>query len=959
MLLTCRGFVVAALLALLVVPVAAQDEDGLVTAIEVRTDSRSADRRALSDAIEINLGQALDRTLAARTIENLYGLGLGSDIRLSLVPAPEGDGLVAVFEIHSDVRLESVEIAGVRSLSRGELFSVIEARAGERLLEDRLLRSVFSLRDLYDDAGYRDARVRLAVDIDETSRLAAVTFHLDSRERAQVAEVIFDGAVTGLPYSTLLEPLELVPGSDFSRRALREDADRLRRHLQGLGYRRVRVEASRVVEGDGGSARGVEIHHRVFLGPLVEVVFDLPDADDRKRLEQKGMLPFLGEAGLDQGLLQESVQRVRAEYQRRGYYDVSVTAETAVQEALPHTPPSERVGEVEQVTFTVRAGERYRLVGLELEGNTSYADSVLLPLFETAPGRGLGGSGRLVSDAFDADLDNLRAWYALQGFSEAQIGPAEIERRPPQRQGERGELAVVVPILEGPRQLVSGLSLQIGAEGPGALQGRQLPTAAELEAELPLEVGGPFHTQRLEQAEQRIRAVFEAAGFDRALVSSDVDWGTDGQLADVHLEIEPGVRRVVGGVIVRGNLLTRESLIRRSMGLERGQPFHRARLLEAQRALYRLGVFSRVTVEPGPRRLKGDALGLAAGEVSQEVIVRLVEARRWRLSYGASWNSEDGFGGLFAASRSNLFGRGGALQLDTRVNQREERFRLLYVDRRPGRGATTLNYALYRISEELSEFQSERFGLQLEAQRILGGVRASAFFDYRNVDLELGSGIDPDTSVIGLVDRELAEVEIASVTATLSIDRRDDPFEPRRGYSGTVQLEQAFSLFSAKEEFTKLFVQGTGAFDLAPVGVVAASVRVGGIERGGDEAVPISERFFAGGRTTHRAFARDELGFVGETIREGISVGGEGLLLGNLDFRFPIAGAFGGTIFFDTGGVWSEWTDVDPSELRHGAGVGVRYLSPVGPIRLEVGWKLDPDVDESRSVVFLSFGNAF
>ena len=128
--------------------------------------------------------------------------------------------------------------------------------------------------------------------------------------------------------------------------------------------------------------------------------------------------------------------------------------------------------------------------------------------------------------------------------------------------------------------------------------------------------------------------------------------------------------------------------------------------------------------------------------------------------------------------------------------------------------------------------------------------------------------------------------------------------------------------------------------------------------------IPVSERFFAGGRTTHRAYERDTLGIPGKTLIpvDGavFEAGGNGLFLLNLDYRFPIAGQFGGTVFFDLGNVWADWRDVDPADLKPGIGLGLRYRSPIGPVRLEIGWKLDPVPGESTNpVFFLSLGNPF
>jgi outer membrane protein assembly factor BamA len=193
-----------------------------------------------------------------------------------------------------------------------------------------------------------------------------------------------------------------------------------------------------------------------------------------------------------------------------------------------------------------------------------------------------------------------------------------------------------------------------------------------------------------------------------------------------------------------------------------------------------------------------------------------------------------------------------------------------------------------------------------------------------------------------------------------------------------MQVEIAFPAIQADANFAKLFVQQAAYAPLGSFGVFAASVRLGAIEpldSGGvrdplvppelpSSLIPVSERFFAGGRTTHRAYERDQLGVPGETLLpiegEVFESGGNGLFLLNLDYRFPIFGAFGGTLFFDLGNVWADWRNIDADDFKPGVGVGFRYQSPIGPVRLSVGWKLDPEPGENKDpVFFLSLGNPF
>jgi outer membrane protein insertion porin family len=296
-----------------------------------------------------------------------------------------------------------------------------------------------------------------------------------------------------------------------------------------------------------------------------------------------------------------------------------------------------------------------------------------------------------------------------------------------------------------------------------------------------------------------------------------------------------------------------------------------------------------------------------------------------------------------------------------------------------------VTYTLYRTDERQPSFDSHRRGSQAEAEYRFGRDRRSRvglLYTYKIVDLEL---LDTDADV----DRSLRDIQISSLTPSLLLDHRDDPVNPTRGWSTAVQLEGASPLLVADEAFLKFFVQGTYHLPWKKT-VLAASMRLGGIQPLNDDAppdpslpstleaaeIPISERFFGGGRTSHRAYDRDFLGLRGSTLCHGsgrdgstcpadgdgdkfLPVGGNGLALLNLDFRFPIVGGLGGTFFVDHGNVWPRWQDVNPGEAKLGVGAGLRYLTPIGPLRAEFGWKMDRERGESPYEIFFSFGNPF
>ena len=288
--------------------------------------------------------------------------------------------------------------------------------------------------------------------------------------------------------------------------------------------------------------------------------------------------------------------------------------------------------------------------------------------------------------------------------------------------------------------------------------------------------------------------------------------------------------------------------------------------------------------------------------------------------------------------------------------------------------------SLFYIEEVKDSFTSRRRGGQFEIQRQGTFSRINILLDYRNV--EVLDAILEDLEI----DRDLQEVQIASITPAWSLDHRNDEFDPSEGWNTILQVEYAFPFAGAETEFLKGFLQAAGYLDFGRIGVLAGSFRVGAIEPLNQAFVdstvpedlpsrfiPISERFFAGGRTTHRAYKRDRLGIPGETLilppivpttdevdaDSLVAIGGNGLLIANLDYRFPIAGPIGGTLFADFGNLWADWRNINVAEGKLGIGTGVRYSSPIGPIRVEVGYKLDPLPGEDDWVLLFSVGNAF
>ena len=899
------------------------------TGLDPKDDSISgSDLLAL---VPIQPGDVLRAADVRRGLRNLQAAGLAGKIEARVLREPGGARLI--FALEPWVRVSAVEIQGDLGLRRADLEAVLEQTEASALAESRLIRGVYRLQDLYHEQGYREAEVRLDVETDDAARAARVTYRVNAGRRTTVGKVRFEGDLGGFSGEDLLDRARLRPGRGFRAADVDRDRERLEAELIRNGRRTARVAGPDVTFD--AAAASVELVYAVDAGPRFELEVSGVDIE---LLRRRKLLRDFESQAYDDALLLKTVRSVRRDFQDRGHYRAEVDSRTRLDEERG----------VFEIEWAIRPGPVYELGAVELTGNRWTDDETLRTLMITAAKR------PLVDDVLAEDLDNLRSYYALQGFRMAEIGPAVIE----EPEDEPGTLALTIPIVEGPQQRVSSL----------AFRGHE-PAGLDLaDRALALQSSGPFHPRLLEDSTEELRAVLEAAGFLSAQVEAQLAWDPSETLVDVAFDVLPGPQAVLDRVVIRGNRRTHPRLLHRTIDLTPGEPLSRQKMLEIQRRLYKLGIFSRVDVRLAP------APPFAS---LRDVWVRVDEGSVRRLTYGVGYDTEDGVRGLFGYSHANLFGRGVSARFDSRWSQRERQARLLLRQPFLGRWRLPTTYSLFAVEEEQDSFDSRRRGAQIDANRFGRRFRYGLLYTYKVVEV-----LDADDALQPLeIDRDLSSVEISSLTPSISIDRRDDPLIPTRGWTASLQAEYAFPLFSAETEFLKVFAQHTGYLGLGRAGVLAGGLRAGAIEAVGDSnaqdptlppglasrGVPISQRFFAGGRTTHRAYRRDRLGIPGLSLIQGsadsddrlVPVGGNGLFLLNLDYRFPISGPLGGTVFVDAGNVWPDWSGVDLSGLKKGAGVGVRYLSPIGPVRLEVGWKLDREPGEDPAVIFLSFGNPF
>jgi outer membrane protein assembly complex protein YaeT len=907
----------------------------IVTEVEIRSDAPLQGSQDFASLIEAEVGEPLTEERIQHTLRNLQASGTAAETELYTRDDPARGGVVVVIVFRAVVQVSEVRVTGKLGLGKDDLRRAIPQGEAQPLSEDKVVQGVDALKNLYERSGYFRARVRVAVETNPVTRRAVVTYRVNSGPRANVSTIAFDPATAPFEPAQLIKQLHLQPGKPFSRRVAREDAERLQDWLIGQQYGQARVDAPS--ESREERSNTVKLTYPIVIGP--KIVLAVQGAD-QKKLRRAGLLPFFGESGFDEALVLQAQGRIKTWYQQQGHYDVQV--ETGEQTAG---------GEL-KLTIQVVPGPVYTLRGIVFQGNAEIPDKKLRPLLKTSERNVLQrGSGRLVQADLDADVENLQRYYALSGYTQAVVGPPRVERR-----GQ--DLRLAIPVKEGPRERVATLILQ----GVTALDSQKL------REDLKLRVGDGFHPVLLENTLDYIRGQYAAKGFTRAQVSASEHWTPDHTLVDLTIEVLEGPRQVADRILVRGNQRTLGDVIRRTLDLRHGDPVSQARLFETERNLYQLGIFSRVDVEFVPSGFD---------ETERDVLIRVEEGKPRSVLYGFGWDSETRFRGSLAFSDNNIWGRAYSLRTDLRWSQRDKRFHLLFNQPYLGEYPVSLTSSVFYEQEvPLNRpFEVTRYGARVEAARVYGNRRYSLGFDYRIVEPSVDPGIASNQ-----IERLDQPYQVTSFVPSFFLDRRDDPISPTRGWSSLAQFQYAFPVpaFRTDTEFLKVFLQQTQYYNLGRTGVLAGSVRVGTIApfkaiptSGGivldfpSRNVPIAERFFAGGDASNRAYGRDELGIRGQTLILNpngggyVPVGGDGLLLINLEYRFPVAGAFGGTVFFDSGNVWPDWRSIRWGELKNGIGLGARYNSPIGPVRAGIGFKLNREHGEPAYALFVNIGNPF
>lgn len=643
-----------------------------------------------------------------------------------------------------------------------------------------------------------------------------------------------------------------------------------------------------------------------------------------KILEDNELFEALGYALysiVDPKRIVESVELLRDLYREDGYYNAEINYK--VEELGPRKV---------LVRYDIREGGRVYIGLIDFEGNKAFSDDDLQGEMETSE-KGwfswLTDSGILKRDQLKHDISKLESFYFNHGFIEAKIGEPVIKVK------EDG-LVVTIPIEEGAQYKVGEVSISGDMTVPEeTVREKTMITKEEI-----------YNRDIVRKDVRTITSLYADKGYAFAAVSPMIK--VDRETLRVGIDYKVDKKRLVyfERISISGNTKTRDKVLRRELKVKEGDLFSATGLRHSHMNLQRLGYFERVNIA----HTKGSA------EDKMNLDIEVKERPTGAFSVGAGYSSFNDVFGLIRVSQNNLFGTGQKLSVQATLGGRSNEYSLSFTEPWLYDIPLAVGFDIFNREVDYDDYNKSSTGLILRAgYPIMDYTRLSGRYKYEEIQ------IGDLTQYTSWHIRELeGESSTSSITGKINRDTRNRFFNPTRGANNSLSVEYAGGALGGTNYFTR-YVLNSGWFIPSFWKEHAFFVRgkFGYITKreGGD--LPAYEKFYLGGINSVRGFEWASIS--PKDPETGTRIGGEKMILINFEYIFPLAGESGlvAVLFFDQGNVWVEGDTWDVTDLRQSYGAGVRYYSPLGPMRLEYGIVIDPGPGEPESNWEFSIGTFF
>ena len=735
----------------------------------------------------------------------------------------------------------------------------------------------------------------------------------DSAKLVKSVDVKGNKTVSSL---AILAKIKTHPGEPLSSITLNEDLKR----LYGLGFfTDVRIEQEEVTEG-------VNVLFVVSEEPVLSEIKIEGNRKVNKDQIKKEMQSVIGDF-VDQKRVRNDIDAVKKLYEKKGFSGAKVD------QTLDVNPDTNQA----VLHVTVDEGEKVRIRDIRVEGNPSLKSGDILKAMKTKKMAWWGWfhSGFLNEEDLAEDVERIKALYDENGFSDVEM---TTQREPIQNSGD---ILLKIIVNEGKKYLV----------GEIALNGNSVAKSDEILKAIKMSKGKPFSRRGLRSDVANIQDLYFEKGYLSAQIRSESSYNETTDKVDLTYSITENELTYVDKVRIQGNLKTKDIVIRRELRAYPGESFSGAKLKRSKERLYNLGFFEDIRFDTEQGTTPN----------SRDLVVSVKEGKTGEFSFGGGYSSIDSVIGFIQVRQKNF-----DWQNWKNFTGAGQDFAVRF------EGGSVRTNAELSFTEPWVFGYPYSFGFDVYRKQFNRSGSSGYFFDQSKTGFDLRLGKEFTEYDKGLLVYKLEEVKISnipdnssgalrdelgknttsSLALTLTHDERDSIYNPTKGVlvSGTGEVAGGF--LGGDRDFAKLYGAASTYFKHWDENVLELKIR-GGIadSYGNSQHVPIYERYFAGGANTIRGYRERRVGPRDPGNQD--PVGGEAYWIANAEETFPIyPNLIKGALFFDIGNVFETIEDFGQGGTFSGAGVGLRIKTPIGPVKLDMGYPLDDVLNEKKKTRF-------
>jgi outer membrane protein insertion porin family len=934
-------------------------------------DLPAASAKRLLELIPQKAGAPLQRDNVRQSIQILHSTGRFADIQVEAERV--SDQVVVSVRTQSNFFIGQIFVEGAPNPpAANQVVNASKLQLGELFTREKVERALVGIKQLMDQNGYYQSS---AIDEDDShpeTQQMDITFRITPGPHAKVGRVTVIGP-SGFSEGQIQDIARLHPGDYVTVQRVSRSLDRLRKKYQKQNRLLSQVAIStRTYRPETNT---VDYAFEIQPGPKVNI-----DAEGFKisHSQLKRNVPVFEENALDDDLLNEGRRNLLNYMQGRGYFDAKVSQQRI----------SISADEL-KVIYTIDPGERHKLAKLEITGNKSFSQEQIRSRMQIQPAGRFLSYGRYSQSLLSADVRNIVSNpYHANGFLDVKVTPKVEDNYG----GNKRELGIALLIEEGPQTVVGSLQM-VGNE---VALNNPFP-------DLNIAPGQAFGYSKINEDREIVLNYYFNNGFPDATFEASAKRSPDDpNRRDVTYTVHPGDQVIVDQVFVAGLNHTRSSVVQREIQVKSRDPLSQIEMLNTQKSLYDLGIFSQVdTAVQNP----------ASNEREKNVLVNVQEAKRYTFNYGLGLEFQTGQPTVngtnplgdtgvsprvsFGVTRLNFRGLNHTIVFKTNIGRLQQRGLISYdAPRLFNNPKWRLTFTtFYDNTVDVTTFTSQRLEGSVAAEQTISKASIMTYrLTYRRVKAETPQISQDQIPLLSLPTR------VGIPNFSYIRNKRDNDLESTKGNYTTVDGGVADRYFGSETDFGRILIQNSTYYAFGKNRerkfVLARSTRIGletpfgrtFMPQPGDKCdaplpgqpacLPLAERFFSGGGTSHRGFGLNQAGPRDPTT--GFPLGGAALFVNNIELRTPpptlpfFQDNMSFAIFHDAGNIFTNghdmfhnllhWSQKNPqvclqeatkidcnyNYISHAIGVGVRYKTPVGPVRFDFGYNLNPPAFPSQ-----------